>query len=60
MKLYPSEVIVVFIYNLFGTLISAPVSFLAEANLSAWRLNPDVTLASVVYSVRQTYYALFY
>ncbi|KAI4346501.1 hypothetical protein L6164_007391 [Bauhinia variegata] len=50
MKLYPSELIVVFLYNLFATLISAPVCFLAEPNLSSWRLNPDITMVSIIYS----------
>ncbi|KAI4346499.1 hypothetical protein L6164_007389 [Bauhinia variegata] len=47
-KIYPAELIVVFLYNLCGTMISAPVCFLAESNLSAWRLNPDITLVTVI------------
>ncbi|KAI4346497.1 hypothetical protein L6164_007388 [Bauhinia variegata] len=50
MKLYPAELIVVFLYNLSGTLISAPICFLAEPKLSAWRLKPDVTMVSIIYS----------
>ncbi|XP_057437280.1 WAT1-related protein At4g15540-like [Lotus japonicus] len=50
MKQYPAEIIVVFLYNLCGTLISAPVCLLLEQNLSAWRINPDVTLISILYS----------
>ncbi|CAL0318371.1 unnamed protein product [Lupinus luteus] len=50
MKQYPAEVIVVFLYNLCGTLISAPVCLLLEANLSAWKINPDITLIAIIYS----------
>ncbi|CAJ1782047.1 unnamed protein product [Sphenostylis stenocarpa] len=50
MKEYPAEFIVVFLYNLSGTLLSAPICFLLEGNLRAWKLNPDVTLISVIYS----------
>ncbi|XP_020239520.1 WAT1-related protein At4g15540 [Cajanus cajan] len=50
MKQYPAEFIVVFLYNLSGTLISAPVCLLLEANLSAWKINPDITLIAIIYS----------
>ncbi|GMY13443.1 WAT1-related protein At5g40240-like [Fagus crenata] len=50
MKSYPAELIVVFLYNLCGTIISAPVCLLAEGNLSAWRLRPDIALVAIVYS----------
>ncbi|XP_041006227.1 WAT1-related protein At5g40230-like [Juglans microcarpa x Juglans regia] len=50
MKMYPSEIIVVFLYNLCGTIISAPVSLMAEANMSDWRLKPDIALVAIVYS----------
>ncbi|WVZ09065.1 hypothetical protein V8G54_022411 [Vigna mungo] len=50
MKQYPAEFIVVFLYNLSGTLISAPICMLLEENLSAWKINPDVTLMAIVYS----------
>ncbi|WVY96196.1 hypothetical protein V8G54_028347 [Vigna mungo] len=36
-----------------GTLISAPICLLLEENLSAWKINPDVTLVAIVYSVRR-------
>ncbi|TYI63611.1 hypothetical protein E1A91_D09G030100v1 [Gossypium mustelinum] len=38
MKIYPEEVTVNFFYNLFGTIIFLPICFLAEPNLSSWRL----------------------
>jgi len=41
---------VVFLYNLCATIISAPVCLLAEANTSAWRLRPDITLVAIIYS----------
>ncbi|QCE10733.1 WAT1-related protein [Vigna unguiculata] len=50
MKQYPAELIVVFLYNLSGTLISAPICLLLEENLSAWKINPDITLIAIVYS----------
>uniref|UniRef100_A0A2N9FKY4 WAT1-related protein n=1 Tax=Fagus sylvatica TaxID=28930 RepID=A0A2N9FKY4_FAGSY len=50
MKSYPAELIVVFLYNLCGTIISAPVCLLAEGNLSAWRLRPDIALVAIIYS----------
>ncbi|MED6172936.1 hypothetical protein PIB30_054578 [Stylosanthes scabra] len=49
-KIYPAKMIVVFLFTLFGTIIAAPVCFLAENNLSAWRLKPDITLVAVIYS----------
>ncbi|KAH9742039.1 WAT1-related protein [Citrus sinensis] len=50
MKLYPAEFVVTLLYGLFATIISAPICFMGESNLSAWRLKPDVELASIVYS----------
>ncbi|KAJ1432723.1 EamA domain [Sesbania bispinosa] len=50
MKLYPAEMVVVLLCNLCGTIIAAPVCFLAEGNLSAWKLKPDITLVAVLYS----------
>ncbi|KAI4346496.1 hypothetical protein L6164_007387 [Bauhinia variegata] len=50
LKLYPAELIVVSLYNVCGTLISAPLCFLAEPQSSAWRLKPDITMVSVIYS----------
>ncbi|XP_027351464.1 WAT1-related protein At4g15540-like [Abrus precatorius] len=50
MKKYPAEFIAVFMYNLSGTLISAPVCLLLESNLSTWKINPDITLITVIYS----------
>ncbi|KAL2320100.1 hypothetical protein Fmac_029069 [Flemingia macrophylla] len=50
MKQYPAEFVVVFLYNLSGTLVSAPVCLLLEANLSAWKINQDITLIAIIYS----------
>nr|XP_011468247.1 PREDICTED: WAT1-related protein At5g40240-like isoform X2 [Fragaria vesca subsp. vesca] len=51
MKTYPVELVLALLYNLFGTIISAPVCFLvAETNLSAWRLRPVIALIAVIYS----------
>ncbi|KAG4128508.1 hypothetical protein ERO13_D09G024600v2 [Gossypium hirsutum] len=44
MKIYPEEVTVNFFYNLFGTIIFLPICFLAEPNLSSWRLRAPLGL----------------
>ncbi|KAK7395699.1 hypothetical protein VNO78_16265 [Psophocarpus tetragonolobus] len=49
-KEYPAEVIVVFLCNLSGTLISIPICLLLEANSSAWKIKPDITLIAIIYS----------
>ncbi|OIW21726.1 hypothetical protein TanjilG_09063 [Lupinus angustifolius] len=49
-KLYPSEFIVTFLCNFCATIIAVPVCFLAEANLGAWKLKPDIALVAVIYS----------
>ncbi|KAK4272082.1 hypothetical protein QN277_020682 [Acacia crassicarpa] len=50
LKEYPAKMIVVFLYNLFGTIVSAPVCLIAEPDLSAWKIKPDITLISIIYS----------
>ncbi|KAJ4902671.1 WAT1-related protein [Raphanus sativus] len=50
MEAYPEEIQVVFLYNLFATLISAPVCLFLESNMTSWVLKPDISLASIVYS----------
>ncbi|WZY88957.1 hypothetical protein YC2023_045692 [Brassica napus] len=52
MEVYPEEITVVFFYNLFAKLVSAPICLLAERNLTSWVLKPDITLAAIIYSVR--------
>ncbi|XP_028778630.1 WAT1-related protein At4g15540 [Neltuma alba] len=49
-KEYPAKLIVVFLYNLCGTIVSAPVCLIAEPGLSAWKIKPDISLVSIVYS----------
>ena len=56
MKIYPAEFTLVFLYFLFATIISAPVCLIAEGNLSAFRLRPDIALAAIVYLVRHVDY----
>ncbi|XLU20838.1 hypothetical protein S245_056904 [Arachis hypogaea] len=53
MEQYPVELIVVFLYNLCGTLISAPACLLVESSFSVWRLKLDITLLAVIFSVRK-------
>ncbi|XP_030946963.1 WAT1-related protein At5g40230-like [Quercus lobata] len=50
MKIYPAEFTLVFLYFLFATIISAPVCLIAEGNLSAFRLRPNIAPAAIVYS----------
>ncbi|XP_062017789.1 WAT1-related protein At4g15540-like [Rosa rugosa] len=50
MKIYPVELVLAFLYNLCGTIILAPVCFLAERNLSAWRPRPVIPLLAIIYS----------
>ena len=52
MKIYPAEIVVVFLYALCGTIISTPECLIAAGNLRAWTLRPDVALVTIIYSVR--------
>ncbi|KAM7509101.1 hypothetical protein LguiA_019554 [Lonicera macranthoides] len=47
---YPAELLVVFFYNLSCTIISTPVCFIAQPNLSAWKIKLDIGLAAILYS----------
>ncbi|KAH7528499.1 WAT1-related protein At4g15540 [Ziziphus jujuba] len=50
LKNYPSEMTVVSFYCLFGTIQCGAFSLAVERDPNAWRLTPDVQLASVFYS----------
>lgn len=50
MKEYPAELTVVFFYNLCVSFVAAIVGLITERDASAWRLKPDMALASVVCS----------
>ncbi|XP_022773703.1 WAT1-related protein At5g40240-like isoform X2 [Durio zibethinus] len=50
LEMYPAELIVAFFYNLCAAIISAPVSFIAESDLSSWRLRPSIAVIAVLYS----------
>ncbi|XP_024014648.1 WAT1-related protein At5g40230 [Eutrema salsugineum] len=50
MEVYPEEINVIFLYNLFAMLISAPVCLFAEKDLTSFLLKPDISLAAVMYS----------
>ncbi|GMY13441.1 WAT1-related protein At5g40240-like [Fagus crenata] len=50
MKIYPSELTVVFLYKLCATILSAPVCLIAEGNLSDWRVKPDIALTAIIFS----------
>ncbi|KAJ4729162.1 WAT1-related protein [Melia azedarach] len=49
-KIYPAEFVIAFLYSLCATIISAPLCLVAETNLSAWRLKPDIELAAIIFS----------
>ncbi|XP_044465273.1 WAT1-related protein At3g28050-like [Mangifera indica] len=50
MKEYPAELTVVFFYNLCVSLVAAVVGLIAERDSSAWRVRPNIALASIVCS----------
>ncbi|KAK1567110.1 hypothetical protein Q3G72_008283 [Acer saccharum] len=50
MKEYPSEITVVFIYNTCVCFLAAIVGSITERDSSAWRLRPDIALASILCS----------
>ncbi|XP_040956960.1 WAT1-related protein At5g40230 isoform X3 [Gossypium hirsutum] len=50
LKGYPSEIMLVSFYCLFGTIQSALVTLLFERDPNAWMLSSDIELISVVYS----------
>ncbi|KAF5746860.1 WAT1-related protein [Tripterygium wilfordii] len=50
MKEYPAELTVVFFYNLCVSIVAAIVSLVTEGTSSAWRVEPNVALASIICS----------
>ena len=48
MRILPSELIVVFVCNLFATVISGPASLMLDMDLSSWRLRADIALMAIV------------
>lgn len=48
--MYPNLLTMSFLNNLFVTIITIPVSFLVESDMSAWRLRQDITLIAVIFS----------
>ncbi|KAK6920744.1 EamA domain [Dillenia turbinata] len=50
LKEYPSELSLVAFCCIFGTLQSAVIALIAERNLNAWILRPDIELVSILYS----------
>ncbi|XP_042493826.1 WAT1-related protein At5g40230-like [Macadamia integrifolia] len=49
-KEYPEELTLIFLYSFCGTIHSAIGSLIAERDLSAWKLKPDLALITIVYS----------
>ncbi|XP_037491574.1 WAT1-related protein At5g40240 isoform X2 [Jatropha curcas] len=50
MQICPSELLIAFFSCLFTTVVSAPVCFIAEPYLKAWRIRPDITFIVLTYS----------
>ncbi|TYH76114.1 hypothetical protein ES332_D04G063600v1 [Gossypium tomentosum] len=50
MEIYPAELLVALFYNICAAIISAPVSLIAESELSSWMLRPSVAVIAVLYS----------
>ncbi|KAL1824612.1 hypothetical protein DCAR_0312692 [Daucus carota subsp. sativus] len=50
MKEYPSELTVVFFYNLIVSVLAGIVALITEPDSSAWKLKPDIALASIICS----------
>ncbi|XP_057481345.1 WAT1-related protein At5g40230-like isoform X3 [Actinidia eriantha] len=50
MKVYPAELVVVFLLNLCATIISAPVCLIADMNFSDWKTTTGISLAAILYS----------
>ncbi|KAJ4729161.1 WAT1-related protein [Melia azedarach] len=49
-RMYPSEFVIVLLYSFCATIVTAPLCYMAEPNLSAYILKPDIGLASILYS----------
>lgn len=52
LKEFPDEITMVFFYNLCAAIIAAIVGLLAEKNTSAWKIRLDISLISIVCTVR--------
>lgn len=50
MKEYPAELTVVFFYNLIVSFLAAIVGAFTEPDSSAWRIKPDIAMASILCS----------
>ncbi|XP_076896969.1 WAT1-related protein At3g28050-like [Bidens hawaiensis] len=50
MKEYPAELTVVFFYNFIVSLLAAIVGVFSEPDSSAWRIKPNIALASILCS----------
>ncbi|XP_050382739.1 WAT1-related protein At4g15540-like [Argentina anserina] len=49
-KAYPDELVLAVLYNLCGTIVSAPTCFILEKNLISWRITPGISLLAIIYS----------
>jgi drug/metabolite transporter (DMT)-like permease len=47
---YPAEFVLVFVYNVCLTIISAPVCMFLEPNLHKWELKANIALVAVLYA----------
>ncbi|KAK8644251.1 hypothetical protein V6N13_123562 [Hibiscus sabdariffa] len=49
-QMYKQELSIALFYSLCAAVIAAPVSFMAESNMSCWRLTPTLVILTVLYS----------
>ncbi|CAK9161309.1 unnamed protein product [Ilex paraguariensis] len=47
---YPAELLVVALYTLCVAIITTPVAFILEPNLSAWKITTKMMLSGILYS----------
>ena len=52
LKEFPDELTMVFFYNLCAAVVAYGVGFWAETNTNAWKLRLDLSLISIVCTVR--------
>jgi len=52
MKEIPDELTMVFIHNIFATILALTVGLLVETNKSLWKIRLDISLISIICTVR--------
>ncbi|MED6173328.1 hypothetical protein PIB30_058280 [Stylosanthes scabra] len=52
LKVYPDELSMVFFYNVTATIVSVTIALFTERNASDWKIGLDISLVSIVCSIR--------